>query len=427
MSLFISISLILLNCSSDVTEGSGSEVTNGFTFTALLNDTLVADNSVVKVRPYDFFKSPLSEIDSTDSTRDFITGSLGEVKINNLADGEYFITIMRDSSYGTSFSLSLFGGEIIQIPSKKLSKNSTLSGSIDTMNLPEEIKVFIQIQGTDFVTELNEDGSYFFKNLPEFSSLDIRIISENSISEPFIIEAVSLSADTSIDVGSNKIISSNIVGFWNLDESGSGVLNEFKDFSFNRLSGTGGAGIDSLTPIITTGIIDSAQLFDGVDDFIQIPNDSTIQFQESFTVSFWTKYDSSSNYNQRFISKDEDWDIKEDHGRPQISIGGAYMLSSKVIEHNVWTMITITLENLNSTPEAYIYVNGELTSAFENNFTTNYNNSKRSHLGELYFGTFQGSGYYLDGALDQVIISNDAYTSDDIYELYSSANNSYRN
>ncbi len=58
----------------------------------------------------------------------------------------------------------------------------------------------------------------------------------------------------------------NYVGVWHLDESGSGVLDEFVDSSGTGNHGQGGDGDSGKTPALTTnGQIGNAQDFDGTD------------------------------------------------------------------------------------------------------------------------------------------------------------------
>ncbi len=89
---------------------------------------------------------------------------------------------------------------------------------------------------------------------------------------------------------------SNFVAVYHLAESGNGSIGEYKDSTVNRHIATGGAGTASKTPgrvAANSGTnsprLYSAQNFDGIGDYINIPDasDLSIPVPGDFTISAW--------------------------------------------------------------------------------------------------------------------------------------------
>ena len=97
----------------------------------------------------------------------------------------------------------------------------------------------------------------------------------------------------------------NYVGVWHLDESGSGVLDEFVDSNGTGNHGQGGGGDSGKTPAITTnGQIGNAQDFDGTDDYVTIGN--VIGTANAVTLSAWVKHDNLIATKERQIELGDD-------------------------------------------------------------------------------------------------------------------------
>lgn len=88
----------------------------------------------------------------------------------------------------------------------------------------------------------------------------------------------------------------NYVGVWHLDESGSGIVDEFSDSTGNDNDGRGGNGVSGRIPTVdNASVIGNGQSFDGSNDLILISNDASMDFPDNeFTISLWIKSLSSS-------------------------------------------------------------------------------------------------------------------------------------
>jgi hypothetical protein len=86
-----------------------------------------------------------------------------------------------------------------------------------------------------------------------------------------------------------SVSTDNLVGWWKLDEvDGVTVANSI---------GSGSSGTLSNGPILTNGKINNAISFDGVDDFLSLPDPITGNpTTNNFTICFWLYWDSSDSF-----------------------------------------------------------------------------------------------------------------------------------
>jgi hypothetical protein len=207
-------------------------------------------------------------------------------------------------------------------------------------------------------------------------------------------------------------------GVWHLEENGSGVAGEFRDATLYGSNGTGGNGVAAQTPSRVAGVVGSAQMFDGSNDFIQVPDSQSLDFTNQLMVSFWFYYDSIQPYNARIISKDMDWDIKIASGHPQISIGGAYYSTDASFQLHAWNHVTVTLTGLSGTAVPTIYLNGRPSVAYENTFSDSFNTADRDLSGDLFFGQMGDNSSFLHGAIDEIWLQRSVRNDDWISLMY---------
>ena len=197
-------------------------------------------------------------------------------------------------------------------------------------------------------------------------------------------------------------------------------------------------------PILTTdkdGNEDSAYYFDGVDDFIQIPDHPNLRLSDGeFSVSFWTYIENFSNPNSlAFISKRDGlnhdgylfsaigYDEVNNYilGRLMFFSSGntninPFIESQTSVSSNNWYHIVITSStNSNSSK---IYINGELDQE-ESALILNNSTSSDLFIGmdELTAsGNYQCcNGYFFHGVMDDIRIYNRILTVDEILTLSS--------
>jgi hypothetical protein len=94
-----------------------------------------------------------------------------------------------------------------------------------------------------------------------------------------------------------------------LGENGKGTDSEFRDSTFRRHNGTGGQGKPEQTPSRTDSKIGQGQLFDGQDDYIEVPDcdEFSATTTGGLTISFWmsprVENFSTLDNNIRFLGK----------------------------------------------------------------------------------------------------------------------------
>ncbi|MBD3386234.1 T9SS type A sorting domain-containing protein [candidate division KSB1 bacterium] len=184
---------------------------------------------------------------------------------------------------------------------------------------------------------------------------------------------------------------------------------------------------DSLFTIHYESIIqeDYALYFDGIDDFVQVANDPSLNVAELFTIEFWIKTSNPSQSWSRVLEKGS-WDEYyigfygrhgKMHGSLRTYITGGYTRmtipagpSKTVVQPNTWYHVAATYDG----NQATMYINGvpELTKTAVV--------SPRSLLGDLIIGAVQRDQdtyeYHLDATLDELRIWNVARTTQDIVQ-----------
>lgn len=188
--------------------------------------------------------------------------------------------------------------------------------------------------------------------------------------------------------------------------------------------------IDGLTGTLVNGVaFNSANggywEFDGTDDYISITNANSPQFtaNQSFTISYTLKLNSVSggfwtpvmkgsfgqSYGHLIINDDllvyTDTDSSVEYTANNIFTNDA----------NKWVFVTQTYDG----SRIYVYRNGELfgQSGTGIGFTTSTSN--------LYLGSNNSTGYYLDGDMANLKMYNRALTAAEVLQNYNAQKNRF--
>ena len=207
---------------------------------------------------------------------------------------------------------------------------------------------------------------------------------------------------------------SNYVGVWHLKESGNGTANEFKD-STTVNNGQGGGGTAAYVPTLSTsGKIDGAQSFDGTNDYISVPNNSSLNVTSGLTMEAWVYLSNSSN-NQKIVGKTADpagygylLGVQTCHLYPEIwnSQDTDYTFTSGTISSSTWTHLAVTWKTSGS---MIGYINGSQVNSIS---AGNYNIGTSTNV--LRIGATPWNNpptqFFTAGTIDEVRISNTART-----------------
>ncbi len=199
----------------------------------------------------------------------------------------------------------------------------------------------------------------------------------------------------------------NLVGWWKFNE-GSGI-------DVNDSAGSN-HGVLVYEPNWTTGQIGGALQFDGVDDYVEIPNSSSLQLTNAITVAVWAKVNEFDVW-RAMVSKGQsgsheywlgyNYDNKLDfkfNGQSGININ-----ANTVITDSDWHHLVGVYDG----NDIYVFVDGILDSTPMSYVDINDNTGSLN----IAYTPYWGYGW-LDGFLDEVSIYNRSLTEDEIYDLY---------
>jgi hypothetical protein len=204
-----------------------------------------------------------------------------------------------------------------------------------------------------------------------------------------------------------------LVGYWSFDElDGSMVPDE---------SGQNNHGTNQGTTVVD-GFSGNACDFDGVDDWIAIPDDESLELSEDFTVLCWL-YQRSHPEGSMFMSKHEP-EVNHDYSwwvRSAInssypntlafhSFPGPYAQGEGTFPLDTWTQVVVTF--IDATNDFCFYINAELDTQVTADVDIRDNDKTLS------IGSENGEKYFFDGIIDEVRIYERALSEEEIQGLY---------
>jgi hypothetical protein len=179
----------------------------------------------------------------------------------------------------------------------------------------------------------------------------------------------------------------------------------------------------------TTGKFGGALNFDGNNDYVDVPDSSSLKFGNNgtFTVSAWIypraiedpNYYKSPIFVGKYPTSGNGWRFQSSpSGRLEIEANGRelYGISGKVVE-NKWQFVTA----VQTANQVRLYVDGvDVTDAFTTG-NGNYDNTSSLLIGTS-LKPSQGSccQAWFDGIMDDVKIYNRALTASEVLNLYNS-------
>ena len=165
------------------------------------------------------------------------------------------------------------------------------------------------------------------------------------------------------------------------------------------------------------GTVGKGYSFDGVNDYINISDDSSIRFNgatDDFTMSIWTRFDTDRTYNTLIDKRDANNDgylVLLNSGVVQCSLDYKDMVGTTILDtDNQWHHIVCSIDKDGT---SYIFIDGVQDASY-------------SFAGEVidtsidvYIGRASYiASYYTAGAIDEVRIYNRSLSADEIQNLY---------
>jgi hypothetical protein len=171
------------------------------------------------------------------------------------------------------------------------------------------------------------------------------------------------------------------------------------------------------------GKIGSALQFDGIDDYVNISDDSSLKGGSQITVILWVRPNQNGTYGFVDKHRDQEWSVHTSDGRVRFQgrninnnpIRFTANSSTPRLTVNEWTHVAVTY---NAIPpnNKHIYYNGIDLPIYHND---NNNGTILSNTNKVYIGRLHDA-YYLNGTIDEVLVYNRTLSQAEIQEHYNS-------
>jgi hypothetical protein len=220
-------------------------------------------------------------------------------------------------------------------------------------------------------------------------------------------------------LGLTDVTLADLVACWPLDE-GSGETAS--DITGNGHDGVLENGVAWETTDVHVGT--AALSFDGTDDYVEVPDDDTLDLSNEFTIAAWIKLSETGISGRRpIISKEinpdsnRGWEFKVNNGQLAMQLystaadeGKLTITGSATLEAGEWYHVAGIYSS--SGPEQF-YINGELDKEQELVTTLQANDSP------VNIGAYLWNGYrvYFAGLIDDLQIHDVALSADEIFML----------
>ena len=179
--------------------------------------------------------------------------------------------------------------------------------------------------------------------------------------------------------------------------------------------------------IWATGIVDGALSFDGIDDYVEVPDSDSLDIAGAITMSGWVKANSLSGGSSVLIKGDYNGYYLQTSYVLHVGTGGEIVCvlygywpddrfaTTSSINTGEWYHLAATWDGTTSNADnVKIYIDGELNQSFTKT------NTLRSVPQSVTIGSMKPPAYYtaLDGYLDEVAIYDRALSPQEIEEYY---------
>jgi len=219
-----------------------------------------------------------------------------------------------------------------------------------------------------------------------------------------------------IAIATALIISVSVASAVDL-ERGLVAYYSFDDCSAKDLSGNGNDGIIYGAKCVD-GKLGKALRFDGVNDYVEVPDSPSLDITTEATLEAWVKLKSSTDW-QTIFSKGLDGrenyellvcsDLSCLHTGWEFDIGRFTHTWSYLIPENKWTHICLRWK----APLMKLYINGEFKETWDTGASYAIPRTEPLLIGNEY-----GRARYFNGIIDEVRIYNRALSEEEIRALY---------
>ncbi len=216
-----------------------------------------------------------------------------------------------------------------------------------------------------------------------------------------------------------------LVGMWRLDETSGAVASDTSGYENHGTL----VNMDSTTDWVE-GMIRNGLEFDGVDDYVEIPDSVNLDMTESFTAEGWFKINGPGDDLNGLFGKGSSYRFYCDNNNPSLfrlqlwdenEVIWSPNPISNFMEWNKWYHIVITFDK----PIVKVYRNGEEMASWT--WEDLLEKSLRDSPYPFYIGTIQSNWYFFNGLIDEVRIYKEPLTSFEIQKHYAEGKNRHNN
>jgi len=277
---------------------------------------------------------------------------------------------------------------------------------------------------TNFLARINKANSYALSLLKSQSSI-LETISENgwhSIADLTIGKHYKLAKQNNswvIQQGEEKVFDEKPpVAQWNLDE-GSGTT------AYDGIATNNGTFVSTPTWQTAPDCVNGSCLsFDGVDDYVNLGADTSVQVSSKTTIMAWVKMDTYNSSTSRYIFGRSDFVIYSDSGSTdkvislKVSNGTSYYPRVvDVMPLNEWHNLAVTYDGTLDSNNVVTYFDGV------KQYATTVTGSLSSPTSTWYIGGKSSGWGFFDGMIDDVRIYDYALTDSQVKQHYNAGLN----
>ncbi len=190
--LFIVTCLVALYCfcTNQPLAGGSSQQGNGKIIGCVVYlDGSPAKEVSIRICPENYLKNPLSGHDNNNLFAT-TTDINGRFSLNGLYPGAYTIEANNKVSVAAMTTTSITEQDSSSdIGTMCVKPYAKIRGSFNSLTSESQTVRFVQIQGLDRYTQVNEDGSFVFNDLPE-GHFELHLVSDDSTGSPQIVSGV---------------------------------------------------------------------------------------------------------------------------------------------------------------------------------------------------------------------------------------------
>jgi hypothetical protein len=215
------------------------------------------------------------------------------------------------------------------------------------------------------------------------------------------------------------------VAIWNRSLSASEVL-ELYNKGFTEDNSNYGNNGTILSTTNTTGKYSGGLSFDGIDDYINISDDNSLDISSAITLGAWIKFNSFTNSWGRIVAKDDNDNAPEygiidgdsNYVRATMHNAGGTEIAANTasLSTDTWYYIAFTYDTTNG---LVLYTDGVAGN------TAAANGNIRTSSESLLIGSAGDGANLFNGTMDEIRIWNRSLSANEIYQQYVSNLNKF--